>query len=328
MVLFSMILSLKIGKSNLWAIELESDGIRHSIPWKKQRFFFHSFVRNRWTCIIKLSWSVACLVIQQKMLPSRILFILNFYDLFGYNSGVGWTKCHLVANIIYVQHIIFAMLFTLYKIRLTLGLLHAMQWIEFFNQMLKYSAALNAYWLIVLDSIFYRRQHQRFWNILQTISIEFAHQNDFKIGLYILKVISYFSMVVTSVSIVSITTDLTAGLGETVFLHFIFLIKMCQLRVFYYIFCIDTLHFQFKMIERELKLVNRWNLKHPAYTFRWIRRYYYCIYEMSTLLNQVFGWNQVVVVSFCFYFFLTDLNWVYTHYLQLTFSQLLSKFGK
>lgn len=266
------------------------------------------------------------------MLPNRIIRILNFFDIFGYNSGTSkLTKNRRVAHFICFVHILLVFVFAWCKVRLILKLIHAMRWVEFFNQMLKYSAALYTFWLVIFDAIFQQRSHRHFWKILQMINAHFAPQNTVNIVPYMRKFVVFFSITISSILIFYFSTkahNRTIDVRAPVFMNFIILIRLCQLRVFYYVFCVEMVDCQLKMIKNKLKSVkSQMNFSSTMRDFHWIRGYFHCVYEMATHLNEMFGWSHVAAVSFCFYLLLSDLNWFYfyTHYSELTLLNLLSK---
>lgn len=115
------------------------------------------------------------------------------------------------------------------------------------------------------------------------------------------------------------------------------LIIICQLRVFYYVFCLEILNWQFQMIQHELIIMKQrspnivdivggasnsvlQSRAHKANNFfdlnrmKWVNEYYGCIVEMTKLLNIIFGWSQFASILFKFYSLLTDLNWCYVSF--------------
>lgn len=103
---------------------------------------------------------------------------------------------------------------------------------------------------------------------------------------------------------------------EIVLILYMIMVKVCNLRVFYYIFCVEILNFQIKTVDSEYELIKipRGNTSIYWHRLTWIRWHYQCIYEMSQLLNEVFGFSNVATISFCFYFLLSNVNWYYTQF--------------
>lgn len=104
---------------------------------------------------------------------------------------------------------------------------------------------------------------------------------------------------------------------------YLLLMKMCELRILYYIFCLAVLHSQMETIDQEIKKnKNNHSFWIKSYGFQEIRKNSTCIYEMTNCLNKVFGLSQVAAICYGFYMVPTNLNWVYTH-----FEEILPKFN-
>lgn len=211
------------------------------------------------------------------------------------------------------------------------GIIFLNKFIKAFYHFFFFFRLQYTYWLIIFDAIFHQHSHRHFWKVLQMINTCFAPQNTVNIVPYIRKFVSFFSITISSILIIYLSTQAhnrTIDVRAPVFLNFIILIRLCQLRVFYYVFCVEMVNCQLKMIKHKLKsLKNQMNFSSTKRDYHWIRGYFHCVYEMVTHLNEIFGWSHVAAVSFCFYLFLSDLNWFYfyTHYSDLSLLNLLCK---
>lgn len=103
----------------------------------------------------------------------------------------------------------------------------------------------------------------------------------------------------------------------------IILVKICEIRVFYYIFCVEVLHCQLKTINHEFKMNESKTVESKG--FKWMRTQYNCVYDMTNFLNEVFGLSQVTEISYCFYIILANMNFLLTHYNDIP---RLNAFGK
>lgn len=103
---------------------------------------------------------------------------------------------------------------------------------------------------------------------------------------------------------------------------------MCEIRVFYYIFCIEVLHSQFRNIEHEFRTHEiKIDFSTDLEVFKRIRAHYQgTVYQMANLLNEIFGLSQVTGISFCFYIVLTEMNYLLVHYNDLSTVNTLGKF--
>lgn len=277
------------------------------------------------------------------MLPDQIVFILNFFDACGFNSGSSrFSESRRVSYFIFSVHILMATLLTIYEFRLEDEYYASLGLSEAISESLQYSTALYTYWLIILDSIVNRRAHQQYWIILQRIDTCYSCQPKCGIRLYIFIFVIYF---LKTMSILVIRLTISSFVGFTVDFAYMVLFIVCEIRMFYYLFCLEILQLQLKMVEDEVKtmvfILNtagsfrerqslRMDIISTCYSFelqrmKWIRQYFHCAYNMMDLLNQIFGWSHVAGISFCFYYLLTESNWLYIHYGELSH---IHRFGK
>lgn len=260
-----------------------------------------------------------------KMLPTRVTYMLTFFDALGYNSGSSkLSNKHLTANLICISHILLAISFTFFYFNIRLP--PSTQFLEIINQLLQYFSSMCLYWLTIWDSFHHWREHHRFWKIYQKINESFQIQHNFTFRLFILKLFSIILSTFLSFLICYFVFDSTYYMKEML-LNSIW-VKLCQFRVCYYLFCLELMNFQLKSIESALNQINeRINVPSDgaAKRFKWIQEYYYCVYKMVTLMNVIFDWSQIAAVIFCFNALVTDLNWICTHIHELSPSYFLGK---
>lgn len=271
------------------------------------------------------------------MLPSEMVFILNFFDICGFNSGSSkLSETQKIAYLIYFVHISMATILTFYEFCLVDDYYSLLGLSEAISESVQYSTALYTYWLIIFDSIVHRRAHKHFWIVLQRIDTSFSCQPIRSIRIYIVKIV-IFSMKTVLVMVIRLTIGTMVGL--TIDFAYITLFVICEIRIFYYLLCLEVLHFQLKVVENEVKIMmtilNVSNFrKHQSacYSFelerlKWIRGYIHCVYKMMDLLNQIFGWSHVAGISFCFYYLLTESNWLYIHFRELSHIHRFRKYS-
>lgn len=277
------------------------------------------------------------------MLPKQVVHILNVFDACGFNSGTSKLSKNLVfIYIVHAIHLSMALVLTLFEFHLMTEYYPSLGLTEAISESLQYSAALNTYWLIILDSIIHRKSHQDFWQVLQQIDEYFYCQPNSVIRSYMLKFCVYF---MKTISIMVIRLFISSFVDFIVDFAYIALFIICEIRMFYYLFCLEVLHFQMKMVENEvkimMKILNLANIKRnkslnidvisASYAFeqqrlKWIRGYFHCVYKMMYLLNEVFGWSHVSGISFCFYYILTESNWFYIHFREISYTHRIGKF--
>lgn len=274
------------------------------------------------------------------MMPSQVLYLLNFFDIFGYNSG--WShlsKRRPLANFLYFIHFFSAAVFvvigfrliTIYYLRLNLA--------EAISECQQYTVALYTYWSIIFDSFVYRQTHTKFWSIFERFSQQQIHfcgccccccnHTTFnftlrnymrKLSLFGLKVFVTCAIRLGGYSMQKLEIDAP----------YVVLFTFCEIRMFYYLLCLEIVNGQLQLIGLKSKsIVNGLvccNIEHACQQIKWIRQYFSSVYDMICTLNAIFGWSNVTAISFSFCFILTELNWYYVHFQTIsplnTFSTL------
>lgn len=260
------------------------------------------------------------------MLPDLVTMLM-FYDLCGYNSGWSrFTKDRKIALLICCIHVFMAACYLLYMFRLRVVYYSALRLVEAISECLQYTAALNAYLFILLDSFLQQQVHSRFWKVLERINERFPSRLNCtlrsymaKIFVFLIKTVIYLPMRLMD-SWVSILTDFS----------YVSIFALCEIRMFYYLLCLEVVYFQLKKIELESKSINeisRQNIiggnkeshQFELQQLKNIRQYFHCVHEMICLLNKIFGWSNVAAISFCFHYLLTELHWYYNNFHKLEF---------
>lgn len=256
------------------------------------------------------------------MLPLQVSFILKMFDVWGFDTGLTTiSKNRQICACIHFLHIAFAILLTMYKFYLIIEMLALVGTLRMINELIQYSAALYLYWLLIFDSIVHRKRHHYFWKIHKY----FCSQT-MKFRRYLLKFFEFFPINIFLYTMVYATNSFPDSSSVFVFL---FIITICQFRIFYYLFCVEVVKCHLRRFENDVfRLKNRLNFGNKSQVFRfelrrlkWIRNYFHSTHVMMEVLNDTFGWSQVAAVSFCFYSFATDLNWLYSCHDQFSFRQ-------
>lgn len=187
-----------------------------------------------------------------------------------------------------------------------------LQFIEVFNSVLQYFSALFTYWSIVIDSACFKRKHRIFWEYRTKIKKPSMNSCGFTFLCFTLKLAIYVFTTLLCLLTFILVSDDSIGVNtiESMLVDSL-LIKIGEIRVFYYIFCVEVLFSQMKNINDNFKIKKReTTLSNERKTLKCIRTFHNCVYEMANLLNDVFGLSQVTGISFCFYIVFTDLNFV------------------
>lgn len=139
-----------------------------------------------------------------KMLPERIEDMLTFFDACGYNTGSSrLSQNRKVAILIHFVHFSVAVFFSLCLIHSTIWLLPAMRFVGLLNYVLQISTAIFTYWFIIFDSLLRWQKHQQFWRIFQKTYESYSPQCSFKLRLYLIKFVQFFSASPTSIRVAS-----------------------------------------------------------------------------------------------------------------------------
>lgn len=250
------------------------------------------------------------------MLPKQIIYLLTMFDAFGVcNSGNSKLSKYQIH--IYFVHFALAISLTWYLSCLIDIYYSEILLLEAVSESLQYLTALSTYCLIIVDSIAFRREHHEFWTLVQQIDRSYSSQTDITFRSFIVKLCAYLLR-----TIATTTFRLCIPyVGVWVDCSYVYLFIMSEVRMFYYIFCLEILYFQLEAIDKELRVIidgSRANentfAKFSCERFKWVRGYFHSVYRMMYLLNKIFGWSHVSAISFCFFFLLTEIHWYYIHY--------------
>lgn len=252
--------------------------------------------------------------------------MLSLFDLNGYNSGCSHLSKRYTIHI-FIVHFVMVTLLTMSIFHLKTKYFVKLKTSEAISEVLQFTFALCSYWLIILDSICHRQIHQQFWDTFQQIDQYFCAQTNLDLRNYLIKCMIFLIKTIVTIGI-RLMGHSFAGFDLDAPYVIIFII--CDIRMFYYLFCLEVLHFQFKIIETETETIkatfhsgmNRDSISHRSkkgrknaklQRMKWIREYFHCSYEMVCNLNKIFGWSNVAEISFCFCFLLTEIYWFYNH---------------
>lgn len=259
------------------------------------------------------------------MLPSQVVCILNFFDIWGYNSGVSkLSKYRRVADLITTVHIALVVIFTIYTIRLTILLSFWLRAIEVINDSMQLALGIYTHLAVIFDSIFSQREHQHFWKTLQFINTRFCQNRQIQLQNWLLTFKAYL-LIVDSVYLINYAYR---GFEYTIdYAVYLALNTICQVRIFFYIFCLEILCFQLEVIKNELKISQGMtDFESVSFQFKRIREHYASVYEMTTHLNEVFGWSHVAITLYCFYKLLTEIITLYTYIQEESFAPYMGKY--
>lgn len=191
---------------------------------------------------------------------------------------------------IYIVHISIVSIATLFIFSLMVQFYSDMDLALAANEFIHYLAGVCTYWLIISESLIHRQSHKQCWLLLEHIDRRFSFQSNVRYHCYALKFIQFFSTTLVMLAIRMILKFVDSKIDVI----YNILFKMCQIRLFYYIFCLEVIGVQFKMIENEIHstehLVKVRKLRFlpiqksvclfALHRLKWIREYFHCVRKM------------------------------------------------
>lgn len=252
------------------------------------------------------------------MLPKRIVRFLKFFDICGFNTQL--TNLSSNTNITYLissVHVLMAASFTIHELFFFHKFYDSAGLIETINELIECFASLLTYYFIIFDSIFHRQAHLSFWTLFQRSNNKALVPRG-----YVFKIVEFFSANIV-IDFITVGYYRFGGyvdfVAVLVYVAYMIPVKICQIRLFYYIFCLEMILFQLKIIEVELKSLA---IKTNYDLTKWMRHFEH-VHELIQLTNEIFDLSQVSTVLFCFHVLFTDMNYLYIHYYELSTARII-----
>lgn len=257
------------------------------------------------------------------MVLDRIRIFLSFYDLCCFNTGLTEiTSTQRRTGVIFLLHISFALFYVYVNVRFYHYFCALLGFLSAINELVEFSGSIFTYWLIIIDSFLYRNTHRQFWLHIQRIEMDKSLPGMFTFYLYKIKFIEFFAVSTAGI----LYTFLHSVERFVIYLVYNIPVRICQIRVFYYMLCLEIAQLQLKQIEHEMNRVNSVCLAENGRTrLKQIREKLQLAYETTELLNTIFNWSQVAAVAYCFFSIFTDSNYLYVHGNEIT---ILDSIGK
>lgn len=181
------------------------------------------------------------------------------------------------------------------------------------NNVIKFSAALIAYWAIIVESYSKRSVQQKFWRIYRQIYNDFNREDRNLMFRNSLNKFVHFFIFFTGLDEFIRWISFLNGLNVYFKLPYIGLMMMQDMRIFYYLFFIRLLNHQLEEVAIEMELLADANERGIFLKDRlkWVRIFYDSVHGMSNCINEIFGWSSIIGVLFLFLRLVVDLNWIY-----------------
>lgn len=179
------------------------------------------------------------------------------------------------------------------------------------NETLQNVIAPLAYCLISIESFVKRKTMRRFWELYEDmLAYSHAHRNSRMLCKYLAKFIECFIFSNAAIIYILVDANEDSDFMDVPYLFAQFVLsQISQIHLFYYLFYLELINFELKIIESKVKQELLCSL-----TLKLLQKHYQSVYKMSECINSVFGWSSSVAILSVFTYFLTDTNWFYYHY--------------
>lgn len=264
------------------------------------------------------------------MFPKWIFCIFIMFSLCGFYPQLSTkTVIQKISDLIFIVHVSFFVLYTTYSVfTMNFTLLHfsqgidSMSFLETLNEFVPSFFTSITFCIIICESYFLRNNQRKFWQLFRYINKHYTSHTSVLYRCYSLKLLEYFcycSISVFYIIIVLGVSPIERGvLQGFVIIAQVLLLFICQVRPFYYLFYVELVKFELKIIENRTKHIHKscqteifWkvcNQNHRISRFTWIRQYYQMIYKLNELMNMNFGWSIFAAFLYCFCTGISDLN--------------------
>lgn len=189
------------------------------------------------------------------------------------------------------------------------------------NDVLKFTVLLLVYWLSIFELYSKRYTQRKFWYIVDYIDKRFCSLQRFNLGKYPLKLQIYF---LSSLFVYCIDFKQLFSVEFVSFwMCYLYVVWIHQNRSFYYLFYLEWIKQELKHVVHEANefvytyqtsmfQTKNYAIKHfHRNRFKWLRQYFGSIYDMTDVMNSVFGWSNVVTILVSVHLILADTNRLY-----------------
>lgn len=274
----------------------------------------------------------------ESMFTKWIVILLKFFNFCGFHTEFSDSASHKkLGKRLFLIHIIWAIAMTYFAVAFTSQALYKETAIPYvINLLLQLFNGILTHWLIIVESYKQRSVQRKFWQIYEHIK----HHNKYckrpALRFYSISFVHY-CVVVIGIQLFFLSYYLQYVANNWYFrLSYLVTQMSYHYRVFYYIFFLELIKFELKIIKNELKDIavltnfhssfirraNQRTKQHRRYScctsavncvnennLKRINAYCQLVNELSRCLNQVFGLSHFATILYCFHMPLTDANW-------------------
>lgn len=235
-------------------------------------------------------------------------WIFLYFDLWGLCTQFEHSKnARRFYGFIFTSHIVLASIFTFSAsnfLKRAIG-----DQLGTLNDMVKLGAVLLVYWLSIFELYFNRTTQRKFWNIIEKFDNEFYCRRNAYYRQYLRKIVIYFLFFILFRLNYLIDLLLFAGRIHFFWICYAVFTAFYTIRLNYYLFFVESIKCELKIIFDCAKFKSSRPL--GGNHFKWICKHYGSLYDLSNIINLVFGWSNVATVLLPFCLILTHSNWFY-----------------
>lgn len=264
------------------------------------------------------------------MFSKWVVCVLTFFTINGYHSELWPTSTHRkMAPVIFLMHFILGILMTYYLFEFMLWMNVNLKKLNMINEVIEYSIAVMTYWAIIIESYVKRKTQRKFWEYVRAIDQNYAQHNAIILQSYLYKFFEYSTFYFSALTFFMIKVNNFSNISAPILIARWLLLETCSIRLTYYLFYLELMQFELKVIEKEVLEMSKSNIyrvrnsqikQFERHRLMWLRKYYKVVHELVSCVNSVFGWSSPLTFLANFNFLLTDLNWGYYHRLKIDIS--------
>lgn len=263
--------------------------------------------------------------ITNKMYPNWISYFLRYFDFYGF-CATTTTDSLRYSKSVYLFSVLHAILATVLTVSSVRFLMQPHEnELNLLNYSVKLGGGLLVYWLSLIELCLKRETNVKFWRKYNVIDRRYCSHQTFYMRSFLSLMVML--MVIPFITFLEYLLRVILVVATEMFLHYwmiyftLYLVYLNRLQ--YYLFYVELMAHELKMIDREVQEVVRVNQERifnvnqkkrctlTGFHEKRLREYYQLIWEMTSLVNQKFSFSNFPTVLLSFQFLLADTNRVY-----------------
>lgn len=254
------------------------------------------------------------------MFSKRVVCFLTLFTAFGLHLELPHMNIQRkISHIVFVIYIGVSIFLTFYLTKVGLWLLWNRRITQMVNGIFEYLSALGTNWVFIIESYVQRRHQYQFWQLLEDIDHRFARRDTSVSKAYLIKFFENYAAYAVVVTVEYLNVPELKS--NDIFIVFRTLGLYAINRMFYYLFYMELIVFELKIIDNEVKqmvaaysrenflMARRNTFLFQQNRFLWLREYYQQVHRLNECINLTFGLSIGVSITHIFMSLLCQLNW-------------------